>query len=139
MRNRKDIYSGERSPYWDWVSKHSDKSYRGEDSREELPEANPDVLPFYQEEEANYRELVKFMKKALKELSTQEKQVTLMLQKGYNQVTISKILKLKSGTIKSVVFRVRNKLKKSMRKYVNQSDDRGDYIQRLLKSVDNES
>lgn len=112
----KKNYSGEASPYRDWLDRKGD--YNQEHQANENPEANPDVVSeehglYYQLSNEETEAKAQFFKDHFHDLSKQER--TVMELHGIAGMALSqiaKILKVKKGTVSTLLGRARKKLQK---------------------------
>lgn len=105
----KAIYSGERSPYWDWTALHSFRDDSGE--LIEFPEANPDVLAVdwdYDKRRDFYDEMID---RVVEKLSPRERQVFNGLKNGLTEDKIAAQLKLDRSSIRDYRSRIKNKFR----------------------------
>lgn len=126
----KKNYSGESSPYWEWMNKHT-RSYDDGDISE-FPEANPDVLA---EKENNvdtsrHKLIDKFVRLLVNNLSDKERLVTLLLQKEMTEREIAIQLRVSNSTVQEYKTRIRNKAKK----LVMQNPKYGDIVSHIVFS-----
>lgn len=103
-------YSGEKSPYWDWVANHAESSGSSNEFMEPA-QANPDRIssdnftPFTQESGISVGDISR-------KLSGQQKKVFEMyVQEGKSEEDISKVLRLSVNTVRTYLRRIREKYK----------------------------
>jgi len=104
-------HSGESSPYWQWVTETA-KFGGWHGDNDELPEANPDVLPgdeAYQDRREVYRGLIEA---TVTTLSPREKQVFFGLKNGLTEADIAENI----GVSRSMVEKCRRNLKKKFQR-----------------------
>jgi DNA-binding NarL/FixJ family response regulator len=117
--------------YWDWMALYSKTNSDGEYL--ENPLANPDVLsetnyPWEYERDDDHDEAVKEIVSQLK-LSKREVQVITLMQQGATQYQAASILKISRNSVKVLIERMRNKV----RKCVTQNPDLAVMVRGIVK------
>jgi DNA-binding CsgD family transcriptional regulator len=100
-------YTGESSPYWEWVSHHAEQNEDGE--FKELSQANPDVLEDYDVYEQKRHYYHQVIEEGYVVLSPREKQVFNMLASGHSEDKIAERLNIKRTSVKDYRERIKNK------------------------------
>lgn len=109
-------YDGERSPYWDWVQRHSQKNEDG--LYEELPQANPDVLssdPEYwnvdeEENEENRKVFIEKFSTLFNRLTRQQRKVMFAIDQYKTEAKAAKALGISQPVVSKTLKIVRKKL-----------------------------
>lgn len=118
IRTRKK-YSGESSPYWDWINNEANKNAGGKgrqfrDNVNETPLANPDVMAEseglkYQTDEAT-REIAELIREAMTELSPQERRAVELMAEGKSFRDAAKKMNANLSTFRNYIMRARKKV-----------------------------
>lgn len=112
-------YSGERSPYWDFLQRtQAHQAATGTTEFEEPAEANPDVLPeeaaiFKRElsDEANFK--LDIIREGFKLLSEQQRRIVYYCSvKEMSLEDAAKALSIQKGTAQKLLERARTKIEK---------------------------
>jgi hypothetical protein len=109
-------YSGERSPYWDWVRVNSFRDDSGDYI--EFPEANPDVLSddssyWNVNEEENIENRQEFLKQfatLFNRLTRRQREVMFAIEKHKTEERAAKALNIKQQVVSKTLQIVRKKL-----------------------------
>lgn len=109
-------YSGEKSPYWDWVDRYAPRSNDGE--RVELPNANPDVLSddssFWNlDEEENAENRKAFLQKFAKlfnRLTRRQREIMFALELHKTQKKAAEVLGISQKVVSTTLKTVQKKL-----------------------------
>ncbi len=105
-------YTGESSPYWDWVAAGSERKNEGEFV--EGPQADPDVLAYNENYQAERDKYQSILETGFALLSPREKEVFQLLCKGATEVVIAQILSISRSSVHNHRIRIKNKFTKAV-------------------------
>lgn len=114
----KRIKRGNENSYWTWVYSHQWVSSDYGKELWEPVEANPDQSSSEFFKQKNEEEVIEdqikecMVKFIVKNATRREKDVIKLLQKGYDQMKIARLLRVAPSTINNIVFQLRNKVQK---------------------------
>lgn len=106
VKHTRTEYSGERSPYWDWIEQHVPNNQEGE--YEEPLEANADVTG-YEENTEKRREHRRLITQGFASLSKRERQVFRGLMEGLTEEEIARELDVSQQMISKCRKKIRKK------------------------------
>lgn len=109
VKNAKRAYSGETSPYWDWV--HNQFIVKQND-RGEPEQANPDMLHtgIYDEVDVGVMEQANLIRRGLDLLSEKERLVVETMSEGLSMQKSANKIGMKMATLRNHLQRARKKL-----------------------------
>ena len=106
--NTSTTYSGERSPYWDWVNTHRESSVTETDHEPER--ANPDYVTTTTDDYSTRRiSQGDFLTELFNRLSKQETKVLALMQQNADQITIGNTLKISQSRVSQILKSIRRK------------------------------